>query len=119
MEPTNTPRGQRADDEMTRVRDQITGQLDERGVLVHDADDAAQRADILEAVERFERAVQLCGADSYTNAPQSSEPDDERFVIPRRNDDESAEAYARRVLDAADRLSPPRSGGGPHPGSAA
>jgi hypothetical protein len=119
MQPTDIPRDERAaDDEVERVSAQITGQLAERGVLVHDDDDPAARSDILSAVQRFEVAVQLCGASSYTNAPQSSEPDDERFVVPRRADDESADAYVRRVRDAADRLSPPRPGGGPHPGSA-
>jgi hypothetical protein len=118
MEPTNTPRDHRADDEVERVRTQIVGQLAERGVAVHDADDAAESADILEAVERFERAVQMTGASSYTNAPQSSDPDDERFVVPRRRDDEGADAYARRVRAAADHLAPPRGSGGPHPGSA-
>lgn len=118
MEPTDTPRDPRADDEVQRVSAQITGQLAERGVLVHDADDAADRADILEAVERFERAVQLRGGDSYTNAPQSSDPDDARLVIPRRSDDERADAYVRRVREAAERLAPPPGRGGPHPGSA-
>jgi len=118
MEPTNTPRDHRADDEVERVRTQIIGQLAERGVIVHDADAAAETADILEAVERFERAVQMNGASSYTNAPRSSDPDDERFVVPRRRDDEGAESYAHRVRAAADHLAPPRGGGGPHPGSA-
>ena len=118
MEPTDTPRDSRAEDEVARVSAQITGQLAERGVIVHDGDDAAQRADILEAVERFERAVQMRGGDSYTNAPGTSDPDDERLVIPRRRDDEHADAYVRRVRETADRLSPPQSGGGPHPGSA-
>jgi hypothetical protein len=121
MEPTRTPRQPSrpaADEaEYDRVAAQITGQLAGRGVTVHDADSPEQRADILSAVERFERAVQMRGGDSYTNSPSAADPDHREFVIPRRPDDESAAAYVRRVRAAADRLAP-RDRGGPHPGSA-
>jgi len=39
-----------------------------------------------------------------TNTPQSSQPDDERFVLPQRRDDESVQQFVRRVRDKIDAL---------------
>jgi hypothetical protein len=122
MEPTANPqeleRTPSSEAEVERVTAQVVGQLAERGVIVHDDDTPEQLADILSAVERFEGAVQLRGGSSYTNAPQSSDPDRDEFVVPRRRDDEDAMTYVGRVRAAAEDLHPPPGTGGPHPGSA-
>ena len=119
MQPTDAPRPQplTPEAEMERVSLQVTGQLSQRGVRTHDDDPPEALADMLTAVERFEEAVRLCGGDSFTNRIGSSRPDDRKFVIPQRRDDESADAYVRRVQAAAVELQAPERSG-PHPGSA-
>jgi hypothetical protein len=55
-------------------------------------------------VEEFEARVARLGGDSMVNTPESSDPDEERFVVPIRRDDELVEAYVTRVRHAANRL---------------
>ncbi|HEY0971722.1 MAG TPA: hypothetical protein VGE02_12200 [Gemmatimonadales bacterium] len=89
-----------------RAATQVRHQLEERGVRVHDDDPPEGLADVLSAVEQFERAVARRGGDSFTNTPQSSDPDREEFVVPTRGDDEAADAYARRVSARATEIAP-------------
>ncbi|HEX5579995.1 MAG TPA: hypothetical protein VFX39_00365 [Gemmatimonadaceae bacterium] len=89
-----------------RAATQVRHQLEERGVRVHDDDPPGMLAEMLSSVEEFERAVARRGGDSFTNTPQSSDPDREDFVVPMRGDDESAEAYARRVSARARDIAP-------------
>jgi hypothetical protein len=93
--------GPRRERERQRVTTAVRGQLVQRGIEVRDADRPEQLMAILDAVELFEARVAALGGDSFTNAPDSSRPDDRRLVIPRRSDDESGDQYARRVADAA------------------
>ena len=96
------PGGTEADRD--RAAQTITGNLMQRRVIVRDDDDPETLADLLSAVERFEREVALRGGDSMTNAPDSHDPDREDFVLPVRKDGESAEEYSRRVDAAAQRM---------------
>lgn len=107
METSNTP--ERADDEpeIERAAAQVGDHLAQRGVTVRDGDTPDERADLLSAVEDFERAVAARGGDSYTNSPLSSDPDRREFVVPRRSDDEGVPGYIARIREAADRLRPP------------
>ena len=93
-----------ADRDMTRAADHIADELRQRGVVVHDQDGPEQLTMILDALEQFEGAVRARAGDSYTNTPQSSDPERPEFVVPRRNDDEAPRAYAARVLQAAEQL---------------
>ena len=108
MEPNDTPRttDAAADAEVQRVAGQIADQLAGRGVPVYDGDSAEDHADLLSAVEAFERARRERGGDSFVNSLQSSDPERPEFVLPRRGDDERAEAYVERVRAAAERLGP-------------
>jgi hypothetical protein len=90
--------------ERDRVAAVVRGQLEERGIDVSDADDGEPLIELLEAVEDFETVVESLGADSYTNAPDSSRPEAPNLVLPRRGADESVREYASRVGRAADRL---------------
>ena len=94
----------RREEERSRVAMAVRGQLVQRGIDVRDEDDADQLVTVLEAVEQFEREVAERGGDSFTNAPDSRRPDEPRFVVPQRGDDETAEQYARRVREAAQAL---------------
>ena len=89
------------DEDRQRAAQIAYSQLHQRGVAVSGDEDPDALAGILEAVERFENAVSMLGADRMTNAPDSAQPDDRRLVLPARLDGEAPEAYARRVDSAA------------------
>jgi len=82
----------------------IVSQLARRGLRVTGDESGDQLADLLTAVERFEAAVVAAGGDLMNNQPTSNDPEEPRFVIPARRDDESADAYAARLRHAADAL---------------
>jgi hypothetical protein len=83
---------------------ELSGRLAQKGIEVGSDEDPAQLADLLSAVEEFERAVEKAGGDLFVNSPESSEPQDSRFVLPRRRDDEPLPRYRERVLAAAKEL---------------
>jgi hypothetical protein len=58
-------------DERT-ASDTIRGQLIERDVRLNGDETPEQLAELLTAVEEFERAVAVLGGDSMTNAPDSA-----------------------------------------------
>lgn len=123
MQPDPTAEPPREDDaredEIARVAAQLEGQLADRGADVHAGDTSDDHADLLSAVERFERARQQRGASSYTNDRSSSDPERAELVLPQRRADEGAGDYIARVRAAADAIAPQGRGeGGPHPGSA-
>ena len=82
----------------------IRGQLIERDVALSGVETPEQLANLLTAVQEFERAVAVLGGDSMTNAPDSRDADDPDFVLPRRRDDERIGAYTARISAAAARL---------------
>lgn len=75
-----------------------------RGIPVAGADSPDDLADLLEAVERFEAAVEAHGGDLMVDDLKSSKPDDPHFVLPRRAGSESIQAYIGRVRDATAHL---------------
>ena len=87
--------------DLARARETITGMLATRGVPVKDGDRSADLARLLDAVELFEESVARAGGDSMTNALDSSQPDNPRFVLPIRSDGESARDYSVRLRAAA------------------
>lgn len=89
------------DADRQRAAEVAYSQLHQRGVDVAIDEDPDALAQILEAVERFENAVSMLGADRMTNAPDTAQPDDRRLVLPARLEGEAAETYARRVSSAA------------------
>lgn len=92
------------DEDRQRAAQVAYSQLHQRGVAVTGDEDPDALADVLDAVERYENAMSMLGADRMTNAPDSAQPDDRRLVLPARLDGEDAEHYARRVRSAADGL---------------
>ena len=98
--PVNDPR----DAETRRVAENVADQLRQRGVDVREEDGDSDLGMLLTASQHFARAVAANGGDSFTNTPQSSQPDNPEFVMPRRSDDESAVDYARRIEGEAQRL---------------
>jgi hypothetical protein len=95
---------ERRDQERQRASRVAIGQLEQRDIHVHDDADPEVVAQLLEAVERFEGVVASLGGDSMVNTLDSTDPSRPRFVIPQRRADEGLRSYARRIREAADRL---------------
>lgn len=80
---------------------ELTGRLAQKGVEINSDEDPAQLADLLSAVEEFERAVEAAGGDLMVNSPESIDPQSSSFVIPLRRGDEPISRYRERILEAA------------------
>jgi hypothetical protein len=91
-------------EEQLRAREETEDRLRSRGITLHarDSDEAAE--DLLDAVERFETAVEAHGGDLMVDWIGSSQPEDPDFVPPIRGPDESVVDYRMRVEAAIDRL---------------
>jgi hypothetical protein len=87
-------------------RDALTEALDRLDMRGVDASDGSLDSvvDLLEAVEAFERAVIAAGGDLMLDTPPSKQPDNARFVLPRRSGDESILDFTKRVRAATSRL---------------
>jgi hypothetical protein len=92
------------DEEQVRAREHNLDVLGQRGVLLFGDETDGQLADLWSAVDRFESVVESRGGDTFTNAPDSSEPDNPRFVLPERKARESVAGYVRRINEAAEEL---------------
>jgi hypothetical protein len=95
-------------DEQRTARAEVTARLADRGISVSDADSIETVVEALEAIESFERAVESQGGDLMVDTPPSHQPDNARFVLPRRGNDESLQALALRIRSAARQLAPRR-----------
>jgi hypothetical protein len=91
-------------DERNGVRDELEARLIRSGVMLNGSETDEQILDIANAVEAFEAARAAAGGDSMVNTPESSQPEDPHYVLPRRRDDESVEQYVTRVRDAAESI---------------
>jgi hypothetical protein len=91
-------------DERRAAAIEISGRLAQKGIEVSPDEDPAELADLLSAVEEFESAVIAAGGDLMINSPESSDPQDPRFVIPSREPGESIADYRERILAATDSL---------------
>lgn len=83
---------------------EVTTRLRGRGITVTGADGPEDLADLLSAVERFERAVEAHGGDLMVDDLKSSQPDDRHFVVPRRAHGEAVRAYVGRIDEATAQL---------------
>ena len=84
---------------------ELSARLAQKGIEVGSDEDPGQLADLLSAVDEFERAVEAAGGDLFVNSLTSSEPQDPRFVLPKRRDDEPISRYADRIVSEARALS--------------
>ncbi|MFL5493260.1 MAG: hypothetical protein ACJ8DC_02640 [Gemmatimonadales bacterium] len=91
-------------EEQQRAREHNQNILLQRGVELRGDESDEELDDLWTAVDRFESLVEARGGDTMVNTPDSSEPDDPRMVLPERNARESAGDYARRIQEAANRL---------------
>ena len=84
----------------------IRNRLTSRGVRLVGDEVANDLVQILDAVERFEIAVERRGGDLMVDEDPAgraevAEPDDRRFVLAVRRDDESVAQYVQRIDIAA------------------
>jgi hypothetical protein len=93
----------RAEDQ-ARAREHNLDVLGQRGVLLLGNETDEELADLWSAVDRFESVVEARGGDTFTNAPDSSEPDNPAFVLPERRAREPVAEYVARIVEAANRL---------------
>jgi acid stress-induced BolA-like protein IbaG/YrbA len=96
----NSPRTE----EREQVRVELESRLEANGVRVTGSESDDQIVAMSDAFELFDAARERAGADSMTNTFESSRPEDPRFVVPQRRDDESTDQYIARIRAAARRL---------------
>jgi len=89
------------EEERRSVSSSVAATLQARGVDLTGKESSEQLVEMLDAVERFEAAVSEAGGDRMVNDPDSTDPQDEAFVLPRRAADESPFDYAERVRRSA------------------
>jgi hypothetical protein len=84
-------------EEERHAREEAEYRLRERGIEVTAGDSDEEVADLLDAVERFETAVEAQGGDLFVDHLGSSEPEDPAFVPPKRRPGESISDYRARI----------------------
>jgi hypothetical protein len=91
-------------EEERHARQEAEYRLRERGIEILAGDGDEEVADLLDAVERFEAAVEAKGGDLFVNRIGSPQPEDPAFVPPTRDPGENATGYRRRIDAAAAQL---------------
>jgi broad specificity phosphatase PhoE len=91
-------------EEQRAAAEEVVARLHKRGVNVARSEDLAELGDLLDAIERFEAAVEAHGGDLMVDDLKSSQPDDSHFVMPRRAPGEKLPAYTSRIHEARDKL---------------
>ena len=93
--------------ERRRAEEEIAVRLRRRGVRLNGRETGEELVETLEAVERFEAAVEAGGGDLMMDEPVGAgapiQPDDRAFVLPRRNESESITAFIERLAFATAR----------------
>lgn len=91
-------------EEERHARVEAEYRLHERGIEMRRGDTDEEVAELLEAIERFETAVEAKGGDLFVNRVGATQPERPEFVPPTRETSEGAADYARRIDSAAGRL---------------
>jgi hypothetical protein len=91
------------DGDVARVAQELAGRLRTRGIAVYDSDSPDDIERLIEAVEKFEDAVEARGGDLMIDEPPTQgrpQPDDPSFLLPARSADESADQFLKRLNGA-------------------
>ena len=91
-------------EEQRRAREEMEDRLRDRGITLYPRDSDEEAVELLDAVERFEAAVESHGGDLFVNRVGSSEPENPEFVLPIRGAGENAVEYRLRIAAATDHL---------------
>ena len=103
-DPADDERNPHRAEERRHARDELEARLRERRVTLGGDESDEEILAMVNAVEDFETRVMQLGGDTFVNTPESSQPDDFRFVLPLRRDDEPASQYVVRLREAAEEL---------------
>jgi hypothetical protein len=109
MEPNRDAQVRETD--VGRVSEQMMGRLSALGIEVDGDESPEQLAQLTEAVERFEDAVEAAGGDLMVDEPprgHRAQPDRPNFALPRRNADESIDMYIGQLDQAARQIAESR-----------
>ena len=101
----NTPAGDSED--VRRVSDEYAGRLAGLGIRLTGNERSNEIVQMVEAVERFERAVEAHGGDLMGDeGPRghTTQPDDPHFALPVRDEHESVADYLERLARATDAI---------------
>lgn len=103
----------RGNEDVRRVSGELANRLERLGIHVSGAERPEELLDMVDAVERFETAVEARGGDLMMDEGpdgQTTEPDDRHFALPIRREHESVADYIERLERATDevRAHPPR-----------
>ena len=103
----------RENEDVRRASRELAGWLDRLGIRVTGTEQPEELLEIVEAVDRFERAVEAGGGDLMMDEGprgQTTEPDDRYFALPVRREHESVAEYVERLARATDEIRhrPPR-----------
>ena len=93
--------------EVERAMEQTRARLEALNVRLDGHESSQELVSILEAVERFEEAVQGKGGDLMVDESVRGkvvEPDDPHFVLPKRRPGETVEGFLDRVAIATHRV---------------
>jgi hypothetical protein len=91
-------------EEETGLRDELVNRLHQHGVFAYENESADHLADLLSAIDMFEKAVEQTGGDLFVDSPDSSEPERPEYVLPHMHEAENITTYIRRIRQAAERL---------------
>jgi len=89
----------RAEERRAVVQETIS-RLKGRGISVGSDENPDHLVALLEAVERFEAAVERHGGDLMVDDLKSSKPDDRHYVVPQRRSGETVRDYIVRIEEA-------------------
>lgn len=99
------------DEERRDVGAEVAARLRRRGVSLTGRESPDELADLLDAVERFDAAVEAHGGDLFVDTPiapassaRVSQPDNPAYVLPSRGPQESVADYLVRVSEAVHHL---------------
>jgi len=95
------------DRERRDVETEVIARLRHRGVDLAGDESPVALADLLDAIDRFDSAVEASGGDLFVDTPTAGrveQPDNPSYVLPAREKMESVARYVARVLEAAHRL---------------
>jgi hypothetical protein len=91
-------------EEQRNARQEAADRLRDRNIPVVAGDSDAEVADMLEAIEQFESAVEALGGDLMVNRIGAEEPQDPAFVPPLRGRDQGAYEYIAQIHAATGAL---------------
>jgi hypothetical protein len=105
MAGTHGDAGTAGSDDLSRVSLEISGRLSGLGISLDGSESPEDLLQIVNAVERFERAVQASGGDLMVDEGphgKTTQPDDPHSALPQRRADESVAGFVERLARATD-----------------